>query len=115
MATIPPFSYYIGARDNSYVVDDALSDPDNMWIVRPQLFFHCTVRPLQTRLDGYGRCPHDIPLALVFFSALEDQHLQMTGDMESNGVRKLYEQSMSGLAGAHGGADLRPAPRAPGR
>ncbi len=35
----------------------------------------------------------DIPLDLVFFSAFEDLILQMTGTMESNGVRKLYEPS----------------------
>jgi hypothetical protein len=38
-------------------------------------------------VDGYGRCPDDIPLDLVFFTAFEDLRLQMTGTMESNGVR----------------------------
>ncbi len=93
MATIPPFPYYIGDCGDGYVVEDALSGPDSLWIVRPQLFFQCTVRPLQARADGYGRCPDDIPLDLVIFSAFEDQRLQMTGTMESNGVRKLYEPS----------------------
>ena len=79
--------------DVGYVVEDALSDPDSMWIVRPQLFFHCTVRPLGAPTDAYGRCPDDIPLDLVFFSSFEDPHLQLTGTMESNGVRKLYELS----------------------
>ena len=40
-----------------------------------------------------GHIPDDIPLALVFFSSVEDLRLQMTGTMESNGVRKQYEPS----------------------
>ena len=45
-------------------------------------------------MDVYGRCPDDISFDLVFFSAFEDLRLQMTGTMESNGVRKLYEPSL---------------------
>ena len=41
----------------------------------------------------YGCCPDDIPLDLVFFSSFEDLCLHLTGTMESNGVRKLYEPS----------------------
>ena len=93
MATIPPYPFYIGDRDDGYVVEDALSDPDSMWIVRPQLFFHCTVRPRGAPTDAYGRCHDDIPLDLVFFSSFEDLRLNLTGTMESNGVRKLYEPS----------------------
>ena len=93
MATIPPYPFYVGDRDECYVVEDALSDPDSMWIVRPQLFFHCSVRPLGAPTDAYGRCPDDIPLYLVFFSSFEDLGLHLTGTMESNGVRKLYGPS----------------------
>ena len=93
MATIPPSPFYIGDRDVGYSVEDALSDPDSMWIVRPQLFFHCTVRPLGAPTGAYGLCPDDIPLDLVFFSSFEDLGLHLTGTMESNGVRKLYEPS----------------------
>ena len=35
----------------------------------------------------------DIALDLVFFSSFEDLRLNLTGTMESNGVRKLYEPS----------------------
>ena len=93
MATIPPYPFYTGDRDDGYVVEDALSDPDSMWIIRPQLFFHCTVRPLGAPTDAYGPCHDDIPLDLVFFSSFEDLRLNLTGTMESNGVRKLYEPS----------------------
>ena len=84
MATITPFPYYIGERGDGYVVEEVPSDSDSLWIVRPQLFFQCTVRPLQAKADNFGRCPEDIPLDLVFFSAFEDLRLQMTGTMESN-------------------------------
>ena len=93
VATIPPYPHYVGDRDDGYDVAAALSDPDSMWIVRPQLFFSCTVRPLTARVDSYNNSPDDIPLDLVFFSAFEDLHLQFTGTMESNRIRKLYEPS----------------------
>jgi hypothetical protein len=93
VATIPPYPHYVGDRDDGYDVAAALSDPDSMWIVRPQLFFSCTVRPLTARVDRYNNSPDDIPLDLVFFSAFEDLHLQFTGTMESNRIRKLYEPS----------------------
>jgi hypothetical protein len=93
VATIPPYPNYIGVRDDGYDVAAALSDPDSMWIVRPQLFFSCTVRPLTARVDSYNNSPDDIPLDLVFFSAFEDLCLQFTGTMESNRIRKLYEPS----------------------
>ncbi len=57
---IPPFPYYIGDRGDGYVVKEALLDPDSLCIVHPQLFFQCTVRPLQARANCYGRCPDDI-------------------------------------------------------
>ena len=49
VATIPPYPHYIGDRDDDYDVAAALSDPDSMWIVHPQLFFSCTLRPLDAR------------------------------------------------------------------
>ena len=68
VATIPPYPHYVGDRDDGYDVAAALSDPDSMWIVCPQLFFSCTVRPLTARVDSYNNSPDDIPLDLVFFS-----------------------------------------------
>ena len=64
-----------------------------MWIVRPQLFFTCTVRPPHATRGRHNMYAEDIPLKLVFFSAFEDLLLQTTGTMESNGIRKLYEPS----------------------
>ncbi len=52
MATIPPYLYYIGERGDGYDVAAALFDPDCMWIVRPQLFFHCTLRPIGATVPG---------------------------------------------------------------
>ena len=93
VATIPPYPHYIGNCDGHYDVAAAISDPDSLWIVRPQLFFSCTLRPLTARVDRYNNSPDDIPLDMVFFSAFEDLHLRITGTMESNGIRKLYEPS----------------------
>jgi hypothetical protein len=65
-------------RGNDYNVVEAPFDPECMWFVRPQLFFHCTLRPIGTKA-GHGRCNRsddDIPLDLVFFSAFEELRLQ---------------------------------------
>ena len=93
VATIPPHPHYIGPRDAEHDVAASISDPDSMWIVRPQLYFSCTLRPLNAAVDCYNNSPEDIPLDLVFFSAFEDLLLRITGTMESRGVRKLYEPS----------------------
>ena len=62
MATIPPYPYYIGERGDGYDVAAALFDPDCMWIVRPQLFFHCTLRPIGARTVAgrWNRSDEDI-------------------------------------------------------
>jgi hypothetical protein len=66
-----------------------------MWIVWPQLYFLCTLRPLNAAVpvDRYNNSSEDIPLDLVFFSAFEDLLLRITGIMENHRVRKLYEPS----------------------
>jgi hypothetical protein len=64
-----------------------------MWVIRPQLFFQYTLRPLMSTKVRYSRSAEDIPLDLVFFSAFEDSRVRTTGTMGSNGVRKLYEHS----------------------
>jgi hypothetical protein len=74
-------------------IASAISDPDSVWIVRPQLFFQCTVCPLNTAKGRYNRHSDEITLYLVFFSAFEDLHLQTSGTMETNGIRKLYKPS----------------------
>ena len=93
LATIPPYPYYIGERGAHYDAAASISDPDSMWIVRPQLFFTCTVRPPHAIRGRHNKYAEDIPLNLVFFSAFEDLLLRTTGTMESNGIRKLYEPS----------------------
>ena len=88
------FRNNIGDRGADYDVASSISDPDSMWIVCPQHFFKCTLRPLNaTKHDRYYRCPEDIHRNMVFFSAFEDLRLRTTGTMESNGIRKLYEPS----------------------
>ena len=93
LATIPPYLHYICDRGADYDVASSISDPDSMWIVRQQLFFSCTLRPLNAAKDRYNSSPEDIPLDLVFFSAFEDLRLRTTSTMESNGIRKVYEPS----------------------
>ena len=93
VATIPPYPHYIGERGDSYDVASAISDPDSLWVVRPQLFFTCTLRPINATKGRYNRYPDDIDVDLVFFSAFEDLRLHTSGTMETNGIRKLYEPS----------------------
>ncbi len=93
MATIPPHPHYIGPRDEEYDVAASISDPDGMWIVRTQLYFSCTLRPLNAAVDRYKKSSEDIHFDLVFLSAFEDLVLRITGTMERHRVRKLYEPS----------------------
>ncbi len=58
-------AFYIGERDNDFDVAESLFDQDSMWLVRPQLFFHCTLRPIGTVAGRYNRSYEDIPLDLV--------------------------------------------------
>ncbi len=87
--------HYIGERGDGYDVASAISDPDSLWVasVRPQLFFQCTLRPINAAKGRYNCSPDDIDLDLVFFSAFEDFRLHTSGIMETNGIRKLYEPS----------------------
>jgi hypothetical protein len=81
VATIPPYSHYIGDHGADFDVASAISDPDSVWIVRPQLFFQCTVHPLNAAKGSYNRYLDEITLDLVFFSPFEDLHLQTSGTM----------------------------------
>ena len=89
----PPYPHYVGDRGADFDVTSAISDPDSVWIVRPLLFFQCTVRPLNAVKGRYNRDSDETTLDLVFFSPFEDLHLQTSGTMETNGFRKLYEPS----------------------
>jgi hypothetical protein len=86
LATIPPHPFYIGERDDNYDIAESLFDPDSMWFVRPQLFFHCTLRPI-------GTAAGDIPLDLIFFSPFEEPRLRTAGIMVSKGIHRVYEPS----------------------
>ena len=59
-----------------------------MWVVRPQLFFHCMLRPISARVGGRNRCDEDIPLDLFFFSPFEELRLKTAGIMESKGIHR---------------------------
>jgi hypothetical protein len=72
LATIPPHPFYIGERDDDYDVAESLFDPDSMWLVCPQLFFHCMLRPIGTAAGRFNCSNEDIPLDLVFFSPFEE-------------------------------------------
>ena len=37
------YPHYIGERGDGCDVASAISDPDSLWVVRPQLFFQCQV------------------------------------------------------------------------
>ena len=54
VATIPPYPHYIRDRGADFDVASAISDPDSVWIVRPQLFFQCTVHPLNAAKRPYN-------------------------------------------------------------
>ena len=64
-----------------------------MWFVRPQLFFHCTLRPIGAVTDRFNRSDDDIPLDLIFFSPFEELGLRTAGIMESKGIHRVYEPS----------------------
>jgi hypothetical protein len=89
LATIPPHPFYIGERGDEYDVAESVFDQDSMWFVRPQLFFHCTLRPIGTAADRSNRSDEDIPLDLVFFSPFEEFRLRTAGIMESKGIHSV--------------------------
>jgi hypothetical protein len=90
LATIPPYPFYIGERDDNYDVAESLFDPDSMWFVRPQLLFHCTLCPIGTVAGSYNRSDEDIPLDLIFFSPFEELRLRTAGIMELKGIYQVY-------------------------
>ena len=66
------------------------------WVVRPQLFFSCHLRPRGARLPrraDYTYCPDDIQVQLVLYSTFESMVLPMGGPMDAMGVQKLYAPS----------------------
>jgi hypothetical protein len=87
---------YAAERDDDYDVVESRFDPDTadrMWFVRPQLFFHSTLRPIGAAAGRFNRSDEDIPLDLVFFSPFEELRLRTAGIMESKGIHRVYEPS----------------------
>ncbi len=72
LATIPPHPFYIGERDDDYDIAEFLFDQDSMWFVRPQLFFHCKLRPIGTAGDRFNCSNEDIPLDLFSSAPLRN-------------------------------------------
>jgi hypothetical protein len=89
LATTPPYPFYIGERDNDYDIAESLFDLESMLFVRPQLFFHCTLRPRGTAAGRYKCSDEDVPLDLVFFSPFEELRLKTAGIMESKGIHMI--------------------------
>ncbi len=85
--------FYIWERDDNYDVAESLFDPDSMWFVRSQLFFHCTLHPIGTVAGSYNRSDEDNPLDLVFSSPFGELRLSTAGIMESKGIHRVYEPS----------------------
>ena len=91
MLTVPPYPF---------VLDDPSEVPlEECWLVRPQLFFTCHLRPAggrppkQANYTVYTHGADDIRADLVFFSTFEDLDLPGSGPMQARGVRKMYEPS----------------------
>ena len=88
MLTIPPYPY---------AVEEPSDVPlEECWVVRPQLFFTCHLRPKGAREPkraNYTYGPDDIKVALVFYSTFEPEVLPGNSPMEAVEVQKLYEPS----------------------
>ena len=89
MLTIPPYPCVVTESSSDVPLDQG-------WVVRPQLFFSCHLRPRGARLQSranYTYGPDDIQVQLVFYSTFEPMVLPGGGPMEAMGVQKLYEPS----------------------
>ena len=88
MLTIPPYPFVVGESSDVPL--------DQGWVVRPQLFFSCHLRPRGARLPrmaNYTYGPDDIQVQLVFYSTFEPMVLPMCYPMDATGVQKLYASS----------------------
>ncbi len=72
-----------------------------MWFVRPQLFFHCTLRPIGTAAGRFNRSDEAIPLDLVLFSPFEELRFRTAGIRvyEPSPVPTLYVGRVEDLLG----------------
>ena len=89
MLTIPPYPCVVTESSSEVPLDQG-------WVVRPQLFFSCHLRPRGARLPrraNYTYCQDDIQVQLVFDSTFEPMVLPMGSPMDAMGVQKLYVPS----------------------
>ena len=71
---------------------------EKFWVVRPQLFFSCHLRPRggpPPKRANYRCVQDDIQVQLVFYITFEPLDLAGGGLMEAVGVQKLYVPSPS--------------------
>ena len=90
MLTVPPFQYVVGESSDIPL--------DHCWVVKPQLFFSCHLRPRGARLPrmaNYTYCQDEIQVQLVFYSTFEPMVLPIGGPMDAMGVQKLYAPSLT--------------------
>jgi hypothetical protein len=60
---------------------------------RPDLIWHCSLRPIGIAAGRYNSSNEDILLDLVFFSPFEELRLRIAGIMESKGIHRVCEPS----------------------
>ena len=74
MLTVSPYPFVVGESSDVPL--------DQCWVVRPQLFFSCHLRPrgaLLPRRANYTYGPDDIQFQLVFYSTFEPMVLPGAG------------------------------------
>ena len=77
-----------------FVLEDPSTVPfEECWVVSPQLFFTCHLRPTDGRLPKARRIygEDDIQVALVFYSTFEQLDLPGSGPMDKRDVQKYYK------------------------
>ncbi len=65
--------------------------PANAWMK----FFHCTLHPIGTVAGIFNSSDEDIPLDLIFFSPFEEPRMRTNWIMESKGIHRVYEASIT--------------------
>ena len=77
-----------------YAVDEPSDVPlEDFWVVRPQLFSSCHLRPMsgrQPKRSNYTYGPDDIQVYFVLYSTFKPVDLPGGGPMEAVGMKKLY-------------------------
>ena len=95
MLTIPPYPCVLTESSSDVPLDQG-------WVVRPQMFFSCHLRPRGAQLprrSNYTYCPDDIQVQLESYSTFEPMVLPMGGPMDAMGV--LRAEAVRALTHAH--------------